>query len=55
MKIKYEIVYNQYQSKYVVFKTNEINFNIKGIFSADTRKECTEWLKKHRNGGASNG
>ena len=31
MKLKYEIVYNQYQSKYVVFKTDEINFNTKGI------------------------
>lgn len=54
MKSKYEIVYNRYQSKYVVFKTNEINFCLKGIFSADSRKECVEWLK-NRNGVISNG
>lgn len=49
--IKYEIAYNEYQDKYVVFAMNLTNFNIKGIFSAPTRKECLEYLKtsnKHR-------
>ena len=48
MKIKYEIVYNEYQSKYIVYATNEVNFNVKGIYSANTRKECYEWLKQYR-------
>lgn len=48
MKIKYEISYNSYLSKYVVFAINEENFNVKGIFSANSRKECVEWLKKYR-------
>lgn len=50
MKLKYEIIYNQYQSKYVVFATNENSFNVKGIFSANTRKECVEWLKGYKKG-----
>jgi len=48
MKVKYEISYNSYLSKYIVFAINEENFNVKGIFSANSRKECVEWLKKYR-------
>lgn len=46
--IKYEISYNEYQDKYVVFAMNLTNFNIKGIFSAPTRKECLEYLKQYK-------
>lgn len=48
--IKFEISYNEYQDKYVVFQMDLTNFNIKGIFSAPTRKACTEWLKQNRKG-----
>lgn len=55
MNIKYEIIFNEYQSKYVVFITDEVNFNTKGIFSADTKKECSEWLKMHKKEVITNG
>lgn len=46
--IKYDIVKNEYQGLYVVFITDLIHFNSKGIFKAPTRKECTEWLKEYK-------
>lgn len=48
MKIKYDIAYNEHQEKYIVYVINEVNFNIKGIYSANTKKECSEWLKQYR-------
>ena len=47
-KITYDIIYNSYQQKYVVFKSIEGCFNTKGIFSADRKKDCIEWLKTHK-------
>ena len=46
--MKYDIAYNDYQEKYIVYETNETKFNFRGIFSANTKKECTEWLKQYR-------
>ena len=48
--IKYEITYNEKQEKFVLYKIDDVNFNIKGIFKANTRKECQEWLKQYRKG-----
>ena len=47
-KIIYEIIYNTYQKKYVVFKNIEGCFNFKGIFSAERKKDCIEWLKEYK-------
>lgn len=50
-KFTYDIIYNTYQQKYVVFKTNGEGFNTKGIFSSPKRKECLEWLKSYKSKG----
>jgi hypothetical protein len=50
-KFTYDIIYNSYQQKYVVFKTNGECFNTKGIFSSPSRKKCIEWLKTYKRKG----
>ena len=44
----YEILKDENIKKFVVWKTTQKDngFNIKGVFSAKTRKECELWIKE---------
>lgn len=44
-EFSYDIVYNPYQQKYIVFKTVGV-FNFKGIYKSEKRKDCVNFLKK---------
>ena len=46
--IYYDIVYNRYQDIWVVFREDYAHLSVRPIFKADTRKECSEWLKSQK-------
>ena len=50
---KYTIIYNYYQQKWIVFKEDYIKYSLRPLYTADTRKECTEWLREWRKTHAS--
>lgn len=47
-RFTYYIVYNEYQEKYIVFKTDNVHFNSKSIFHSQKKKDCVEWLKEYK-------
>lgn len=48
-EFSYDIVYNPYQQKYIVFKTAGV-FNFKGIYKSEKRKDCINFLKGLKEG-----
>lgn len=46
--IKYTIIYNYYQQKWIVFREDYINYSLRPLYTAGTRKECTEWLRIYK-------